>query len=304
MSQRNWLGQAARLVGFIVLPMVTAACGGGDASEPIPYFDYDYVAGRPRGPNPHFSFFVTSAQGLLGLPSGVWGAAPTIEGFGGNLGGLAGADAICTALAQRANPGDTKLWRAFLSTSGSVETRVDAIDRIGRGPWYDFRGFKLADNVAGLFPVTEGDGRPRGAEPELASMFTVETGDRARARSDVDNHDTLTGSNRQGRLYDDTEGGRIATCGDWTSTSVRGTAGTGFGNGGQIPVGHSWPRSDVEGRHWIMEHTINGCEPGIDTDGSAGAPRDDFRVGAAGGYGGFYCFALNAVPPTFSAASP
>jgi hypothetical protein len=283
---------------------MTSGCGDEDRGNvPPPYFDYDFVAGRPRGPNPHFSFFVTSSEGLLHLPAGAWGPAPGIEGFGGNLGGLAGADAICTALAQEANPGDTKLWRAFLSTSGTVEPRVDAIDRIGGGPWYDFRGFKLADSLEGLLPLTDGEGRPRGAEPELAAMFTVETGDRVRARADVDNHDTLTGSNRLGRLFDDGEGGHIATCEDWTSTTVRGTPGTGFGSGGQIPVGHSWPRSDVEGRHWISEHTINGCAPGIDTDGSAGAPRDDFRVGAAGGYGGFYCFALNAVPPNFSTAA-
>jgi hypothetical protein len=296
-SRHDKLG---RIGGHVVVALATFACGTEDAEgPPPPFFEWDHVAGRPRGPNPHFSFFVTSSDGLLRLPAGPWGAAPTIEGFGGNLGGLAGADAMCTHLAQVANPGDTKIWRAFLSTSGTVGPRVDAIDRIGSGPWYDFRGFKLANNLEGLIPVSEGDGRPRGAEPELAAMFTIETGDRARARADVDNHDTLTGSNRLGRLFDDGEGGHVATCEDWTSATVRGTPGTGFGSGGQIPVGHSWPRSDVEGRHWISEHTINGCEPGIDIDGSAGAPRDDFRVGAAGGYGGFYCFALNAIPPTF-----
>ncbi len=299
MSQQSRHRRWSRNGGYVVVALVTLACGDGAGGGAPPYFEYDSVAGRPRGPNPHFSFFVTSAEGLLQLPAGAWGAAPTIEGFGGNLGGLAGADAICSHLAQEANPGDTKLWRAFLSTSGTVGPRVDAIDRIGQGPWYDFRGFKLAATIEELLPASDGEGRPRGAEPELAAMFTVETGDRVRARSDVDNHDTLTGSNRQGRLYDDGEGGRIATCEDWTSTSVRGTPGTGFGSGGQIPVGHSWPRSDVEGRHWISEHTINGCDRGIDIDGSAGAPRDDFRVGAAGGYGGFYCFALNAVPPAF-----
>lgn len=287
-----------------MLTLVAPSCGEDDPSDrPAPYFEWDDVAGRPRGPNPHFSFFVTSSDGLLRLPSGPWGGAPSIEGFGGNLGGLAGADAICAHLAQEANPGDTKLWRAFLSTSGLAGPRQDAIDRIGAGPWYDFRGFKLADDVAGLLPENEGDGRPRGAQPELAAMFTVETGDRVRGRPDVDNHDTLTGSDRHGRLYDDGQDGRIATCEDWTSATVRGTPGSGFGSGGQIPVGHSWPRSEVEGRHWISEHTINGCEPGIDIDGSAGAPRDDFRVGAAGGYGGFYCFALNAVPPDFSTAA-
>jgi len=284
--------------------LVFVACGpadgGTDADHPAP-FEYDYVAHRPRGPLPHFSFFVTSLTGLFGLGDGPWGAAPDDQlGFGGNLGGLSGADAICSALAQRGNPGDTKVWRAFLSSSEGHDRRIDAIDRIGRGPWFDHRGLKLADNVAGLMPADAADGRPSGATPELAAMFTVETGERVRSSTQIDNHDVLTGSNRQGRLFDDGEEGRIATCDDWTSTSVRGTPGNGFGDGGQVPVGHSWPRSDFEGRNWIDEHSVNGCEPGVDTDGSAGAPRDNFTVGAAGGYGGFYCFALNATTPTGS----
>src|SRR5262245_20777933 len=72
------------------------------------------------------SFFVTSAN-----PKG------------GNLGGLAGADAVCQALARAV--GSTKTWRAYLSTS-----TVDAKTRIGNGPWYNFKGEKIADNVAGL----------------------------------------------------------------------------------------------------------------------------------------------------------
>jgi hypothetical protein len=220
-----------------------------------------------------------------------------VKGFGGNLGGLAGADAICTALAQQANPGDTKRWRAFLSTSGLYGgRRVDAIDRVGPGPWHDFNELLLANNVEELM-AEEVDGRPRGADPRLAVMFTRENGLDARQRDNVDNHDTLTGSNRQGRLFDDGEAGLIATCGDWTSTTLRGVPSDRFGTGGQVPVGHSWPRNNAEGRHWIMEHTVNGCEPGVDIAPGTVAPADDFSVGAGGGYGGFYCFALNATVP-------
>jgi hypothetical protein len=174
---------------------------------------------------------------------------------------------------------------------------VDAIDRIGPGPWYDFRGFKLADDRAGLMPVDDREGRPRGAAPQLAAMFTGENGEEMRIGPGIDNHDTLTGSDRSGKLFDDGEGGRIATCEDWTSTSVRGMPGNQMATGGQVPVGHSWPRSNREGRHWISEHTVNGCERGGRTDGGTAAPQGDFRVGGAGGYGGFYCFALNAIPP-------
>jgi hypothetical protein len=84
---------------------------------------------------PFFSFLVTSQAGLFGLPAGQAAPAPDPAlGFGGDLGGLAGADEICTRLARAGNPGDSKVWRAFLSTAGVAgELRVDAIDRIGRG---------------------------------------------------------------------------------------------------------------------------------------------------------------------------
>jgi hypothetical protein len=250
------------------------------------------------GPRPFFSFFVTSQAGLFGLPAGQSAPAPDpVNGFGGNLGGLAGADEICTALARQSNPGDTKVWRAFLSTAGvSGGTRVDAIDRIGPGPWYDFNGRKLADDVAGLMPEGN-DGRPADADPELADMFTDENGEDARPNMQIDNHDTLTGSNPQGRLFDDGDGGRVATCEDWTSSTLRGMEANAFGMGGQIPVGHSWPRSATNGRQWVNDHTINGCEAGFDIDGGGGAEEGDFRVGAGGGYGGIYCFALGAIAP-------
>ncbi len=296
------------LTALACASFVLAACGNdpGPVDNVTPYFEFDYVANRPRGARPFFSFFVTSQAGLFGLPAGRWSPAPDpLNGFGGNLGGLAGADEICSMLAQRSNPGDTKVWRAFLSTSGLFGgARVDAIDRIGKGPWYDFEGFRLAPKLADLLPPDPIEGRPPGAEPRLAAMFTGENGEDARVSTSIDNHDTLTGSGKDGRLFDDRESGRVATCQDWTSTSVRGEPGNSFGMGGQVPVGHSWPRNNVEGRHWISEHTINGCEAGVDIDGGTAAPRNDFRVGAAGGYGGFYCFALNAIPPTASEPLP
>jgi hypothetical protein len=298
----------ARLLSALIIalgPLLGLGCTGGDAgdgadSDPgVSLFQWDEVAGKPRGPRPHFSFFVTTQQGLFGLPAGNRSPAPDpVNGFGGNLGGIEGADELCSMLAQRANPGDTKLWHAFLSTSGAFGApRQDAIDRVGTGPWYDYEGRKLADDVAGLLPLEDVEGRPRGADPQLAAMFTGENGQRIRESVDIDNHDVLTGSGRNGRLYDDGEGGAVATCEDWTSKTRRGDPGNPMATGGQVPVGHSWPRSNAEGRHWISEHTVNGCEPGVDVNGGTAAPRGDFRVGAAGGYGGFYCFALNAIAP-------
>jgi hypothetical protein len=73
-------------------------------------------------PAPNMSFFVTSAN-----PKG------------GNLGGLAGADAVCQGLARRRCAGG-KTWHAYLSTS-----TVDAKSRIGNGPWFNFKGERIAD---------------------------------------------------------------------------------------------------------------------------------------------------------------
>jgi hypothetical protein len=306
-------GVAAHAFGALLIalgPLLGLGCTGSgsgddgvDSGPGVPLFLWDEVAGKPRGPRPHFSFFVTTQRGLFGLPAGARSPAPDpVNGFGGDLGGIDGADELCSMLAQRANPGDTKLWRAFLSTSGAFGApRQDAIDRIGSGPWYDYEGRKLADDVAGLMPLEDVEGRPRGADPQLAAMFTGENGQRIRESLDEDNHDVLTGSGRNGRLYDDGEGGAVATCEDWTSKTRRGDPGNPMATGGQVPVGHSWPRSNAEGRHWISEHTVSGCEPGADVNGGTAAPRGDFRVGAAGGYGGFYCFALNAIAPVVQA---
>jgi hypothetical protein len=236
-------------------------------------------SGGGNDTRPWFSFFVTSLEGLLML------APDKTNGFGGKLGGLEGADQICATLAKRGNPGDNKVWRAFLSTSGfNGGTKVDAIDRVGPGPWYDLTGRLLAQNVAGLSPESN-EGRPDGAQA-LVEMFATELGEPVRANSSIDNHDTLTGSNAEGRLYTE-DPSDIATCNDWTSATAR----------GMVPVGHSWPRSDNNGRQWIQDHTVNGCEPGVFIDLGGGAPRDNYTVGGGGGYGAFYCFALGATAP-------
>ena len=69
------------------------------------------------------------------------------SGDGANLGGLAGADAHCAALAEAA--GTTgKTWHAYLSTNGPGG--VNAKDRIGAGPWYNSKGTLVARSVEHL----------------------------------------------------------------------------------------------------------------------------------------------------------
>src|SRR5204862_3975069 len=91
-------------------------------------------AQQPPPQAPDMTFFVTSA----GL------------GKGADLGGLEGADRQCQALAQGAGAGG-KTWRACLSTQAvDGATAVNARDRIGRGPWQNFKGEVVAKNVDDL----------------------------------------------------------------------------------------------------------------------------------------------------------
>src|SRR5262249_6139012 len=86
----------------------------------------------PQAPN--MSFFVTS----VGL------------GKGGDLGGLAGADAHCQALAITAGAGN-KAWRAYLSGPETPAGKgVNARDRIGKGPWQNAKGVVIATSVDDL----------------------------------------------------------------------------------------------------------------------------------------------------------
>src|SRR5688572_31574968 len=71
-------------------------------------------------------------------------------GDGGNLGGLAGADAQCQKLAQAVGAGN-RTWRAYLSTQARPgQPAVNARDRIGAGPWYNFDGVMIARDAAHL----------------------------------------------------------------------------------------------------------------------------------------------------------
>src|ERR1051325_9386141 len=97
-----------KVVLSVVLALVFAAPFLLNAQQPAPP-----AGGQGRGaaaaPQP-MSFFVTSEP----------------IGDGGNLGGLAGADAFCQKLA--AASGSTKTWHAYLSTQGPGA--VNARDRI------------------------------------------------------------------------------------------------------------------------------------------------------------------------------
>ncbi|HET9955332.1 MAG TPA: hypothetical protein VFQ61_12545 [Polyangiaceae bacterium] len=211
-----------------------------------------------------FSFFVTSLEAMRRL-------SKNQNGFGGDFrygeaDGLAGADKICTEIAESSMPGSgAKGWRAFLSTS-----KVNAIDRVGMGPWYDREGRLVATGVQGLLRD-----RPDG-DAAVVSDLPNESGVPNRAGTGGgmdDNHDTVTGTNTQGKW----DGG--STCSDWTSTTTSGGP----------RVGHSWPANS--GRNWMQAHNAPGCAPGVNLSLSSGAGSGN-GIGNGGGYGGIYCFAL------------
>jgi hypothetical protein len=225
------------------------------------------------GEAPLFSFFATSQAALRKLSGNQ-------DGFGGDLRfgkatGLEGADEICRTIAETSMPGNGKTWRAFLSvTKGPDGEPVNAIDRVGEGPWYDRRGRLLTMNKAGLLKA-----RPEGADPIIADDLPNEDGvpnHDPDGTGEIDNHNFLTGSTTMGVL----NGMNLSdTCQDWTSAES---------NGGKPRCGVTWPR--VQFINWIYALNEGGCAPGATPPGAdSGKPG---TVGALGGYGGFYCFAL------------
>jgi hypothetical protein len=135
---------------------------------------------------PEMSFFITSSG----------------SGRGGDLGGLAGADARCTALAAKAHVAD-KDWHAYLSTApAGGQPGVDARDRIGQGPWFNAKGVQIASSLADL----------HSAANNLNKQTAVdELGHTVKGRGDTPNtHDILTGSTADGRLALPAAGGPAA----------------------------------------------------------------------------------------------
>ena len=182
------------------------------------------------------SFFITSSN----------------PGKGADLGGLAGADAHCQALAKAAGAGDRQ-WRAYLSTTAADgKPAVNAKDRIGAGPWFNAKGVQVAANIADL----HSDNNKLSKENSL-----TEKGDVVNGRGDSPNqHDILTGSNLDGSSS-------ANTCNNWTS-STEGSANVGH---------HDRQGGGANPTSWNFAHPSKGCS------------LENLR--ATGGDGRFYCFA-------------
>jgi hypothetical protein len=71
-------------------------------------------------------------------------------GKGADLGGIETADRHCQQLASTAGAGN-KTWRAYLSTQAADgKPAVNARDRIGNGPWQNFKGEVVAQSIDDL----------------------------------------------------------------------------------------------------------------------------------------------------------
>lgn len=178
-------------------------------------------------------------------------------GRGGDLGGIAGADAHCQALANAEGSGD-HAWRAYLSTPANAgRPAVNARDRIGKGPWYNSEGTLVAANLDELH-------RSNKFNKQLA---VTERLDQVNGVGDTPNvHDILTGSRPDGTAF---PAGDDLTCGGWTSSGS-----------GRAQVGHHDRRGQGDAvTSWNSAHASRGC-----------GQQD---LASTGGAGLFYCFAID-----------
>ena len=184
----------------------------------------------------------------------------TGSGRGADLGGLAGADRLCTTLATAVGAGN-KTWRAYLSTQPAAgsETAVNARDRIGKGPWRNAKGVVIAQNVTEL----------HGSNNINKETALTEKGEVVNASGDTPNmHDILTGSQPDGTAI---AGSVDTTCRNWTS-SGEGAAMVGHHNRAGLD-------DSAPAKSWNSSHQSRGCS--LDA------------LKATGGDARIYCFAAN-----------
>ncbi len=212
-----------------------AACAGAMSTSSGGSSDYSATPASPE-----MSFFVSSRG----------------SGHGADLGGLAGADQLCSSLASAAGAGG-KTWRAYLSTQGP--NNVNARDRIGKGPWRNAKGVVIAQNLAEL----------HGNNNINKQTALTEKGEIVNGFGDKPNmHDILTGSQPDGTTI---KGDVDTTCGNWTKSGE-----------GAAMLGHS-DRTGLDesapAKSWNSAHQSRGCS--IDA------------LKSTGGDGRIYCFAAN-----------
>jgi hypothetical protein len=231
---------------LLTIAAVFAACGSAEKTDP-PTASQQPTQEAPEsramgGQKSVMTFFVTSKG----------------PGKGGDLGGLAGADAHCAALAKAEGAGD-HTWRAYLSASAmDGQPAVNARDRIGKGPWYNAEGLLVAANMDELHSDMNRINK---------EMATTERLDPVNGVGDNPNmHDILTGSRADGTAF---PAGENLTCRNWMSSTD-----------GRAQVGHHDRRGrDAGVNSWNSVHPSSGC--------------GQSELQSTGGAGLFYCFGID-----------
>lgn len=217
-----------RFLGLTVAATVLLSAALGVAATAL---------GTSSAQDPQMSFFITSVG----------------SGNGADLGGLEGADQHCQMLASAVDAGD-RTWRAYLSTTGA--DGVDARDRIGGGPWYNFNGVMVAEDLEQL----------HGDNNLTKETVLTEKGEMVNGRGDDPNmHDILTGSQLDGTAA---PGAGDTTCANWTSS----------GEGSALVGHHDRQGGGDNPTSWNSAHASRGCS------------QEDLQ--GTGGNGFFYCFAI------------
>jgi hypothetical protein len=188
------------------------------------------------------SFFVTSRN----------------PGYGGDLGGIGGADAWCQYLADEAGLGNRE-WHAYLSLGF-----IDARDRIGAGPWYNVDGVLIAESVEQLHSDNNITNQTALDENGNVPDYLIEVdGQAVRANEDSLVHDVLTGTNEDGTAHEQ-------TCNGWSDGSPM----------AQAMLGHADRLGRTAGvNSWNAVHASQGC--------------DMQSLITTGGAGMYYCFAID-----------
>ena len=202
-------------------------------------------------------FSISAQQGDEEPPEMGFFVSSVGVGDGADLGGLAGADAHCQALAVAAG-GGSRTWQAYLSTQGI--NAVNARDRIGQGPWANALGVIIANNLTSLHydnsNITWENAVDKNGN-RIASR--IET-------PDFSEHDILTGSQIDGSAF---PVGQDQTCNNWTSNDE-----------GSARVGHADRWSFLTpGAPWNSSHGTPGCS--------------QEELISVGGAGLLYCFAID-----------
>lgn len=236
---------------------------------------------------------VTLAQhGLAGGTPMTFFVTGESIGDGGNLGGLAGADAHCQRLAAAVGAGD-RTWHAYLSTQARPgQPAVNARDRIGTGPWYNFDGVMIARDLAHLHGDTIelarlGNNLHKRTGLTEKGQIVPGLNDFKHPRDDVweyakttlysNRHEVLTGSQLDGRAFPP---GVDYTCDNWTSNKDP-DEGQGMGaSAGKPNVQIGFPDRNGGGNgSWNSSHGTTGCS--------------QTALVRTHGVGKLYCFAIN-----------